>query len=53
MSIGAVAAVFALVLGFGFVVQRDYQRAWEYQREFWAALIPGNFGCSWGHDRLG
>ena len=40
MSIGAVAAVFALVLGFGFVVQRDYQRAWEYQREFWAALIP-------------
>ena len=40
MSVGAVAAVFALLLGFGFVVQRDYQRAWEYQREFWAALIP-------------
>lgn len=40
IPVGAVAASFALLLGFGFVVQRDYQRAWEYQRKFWTALIP-------------
>lgn len=31
---------FTLLLGYGFVVQRDYSLAWEYQKEFWTSLIP-------------
>jgi hypothetical protein len=36
----ALAAYFALLLGYGFVVQRDYVLAWQYQREFWTELLP-------------
>ena len=33
------AAYFALLIGFGFCVQRDYQLAWEYQRAYWSDVI--------------
>lgn len=33
------ALAFAIMLGFGQVVQRDYARAWIYQREFWGELL--------------
>jgi len=29
----------ALLLGFGVVVQKDYARSWDYQREFWIQLV--------------
>jgi hypothetical protein len=36
--------LFALLLGlnfaYGLVVQRDYQRAWQLEKEFWGQLIP-------------
>jgi hypothetical protein len=37
---GLLAAVFALLAGFGVLVQRDYRLAWEYQRQFWTELLP-------------
>jgi hypothetical protein len=39
----ALAGLFAMLVGFGFAIQRDYVLAWRYQQEFWAdlvALIP-------------
>ena len=33
------AACFGLMVGYGFVIQRDYRRAWEYQRSFWSELV--------------
>ncbi len=30
----------ALMVGYGFVIQRDYVLAWQYQREFWTELVP-------------
>lgn len=35
-----VALELAFMVGFGFVIQRDYVNAWQYQREFWTALLP-------------
>jgi len=29
-----------LLAGYGFVIQRDYVRAWELQRSFWRDLLP-------------
>jgi hypothetical protein len=29
----------ALLVGYGFMIQRDYRLAWQYQREFWTSLI--------------
>jgi len=37
---GSAALLFSLLLGFGFLVQKDYVMAWEYQREFWQQLLP-------------
>lgn len=34
------AAFFSLLLGFSFVVQKDYVTAWQYQREFWTEILP-------------
>jgi hypothetical protein len=33
-----VSGWFALLVGYGFVVQRDYIDAWDYQQEFWTEL---------------
>ncbi len=33
------SASLALLVGFGLVVQKDYARAWELQRRFWASLV--------------
>jgi hypothetical protein len=33
------AMFFALLAGFGLVVQQDYVRSWQYQRAFWTDLI--------------
>lgn len=34
------SSFFALWLGFGFLIQEDYARAWELQRSFWRELLP-------------
>jgi hypothetical protein len=34
------AFFFALMAGYGFVIQNDYVRAWQLQRQFWAELLP-------------
>jgi hypothetical protein len=34
------AAVFALTLGFGFLIQQDYVLAWQYQKDFWTEVLP-------------
>lgn len=36
----AVTLEFALMAGYGFVIQRDYVNAWQYQRQFWTELLP-------------
>lgn len=28
-----------LLLGYGFLIQRDYRLAWTYQRQFWTSLV--------------
>jgi hypothetical protein len=33
------AGLLALLLGFGFVAQKDYVRSWEEQRSFWAQVV--------------
>jgi hypothetical protein len=30
----------ALMVGYGFVIQRDYVMAWQYQQKFWTELLP-------------
>jgi hypothetical protein len=34
-----IAAWLGLLAGYGFVVQRDYVLAWQYQRSFWSDLV--------------
>ncbi len=34
------AAFFALLVGFGFVIQKDYVDAWQLQRNFWSEILP-------------
>lgn len=34
------AAFFALLVGFGFVIQKDYVDAWQLQRDFWSEILP-------------
>jgi hypothetical protein len=33
------AAWLALLVGYGFNIQRDYQKAWQLQREFWRQVV--------------
>ncbi len=40
LFLGLLALLLGLNFAFGFVVQRDYQRAWQLQQEFWGDLIP-------------
>jgi len=37
---GALALELALLAGYGFVIQKDYVDAWQYQRQFWTELVP-------------
>jgi hypothetical protein len=37
---GVMALALSMMVGFGFVIQRDYVLAWQYQREFWTELLP-------------
>ncbi len=34
------AFFFALMAGYGFVIQSDYVRAWQLQKQFWVELLP-------------
>jgi len=34
------AFFFALMAGYGFVIQNDYVHAWQLQKQFWAELLP-------------
>jgi len=34
------AGIFGLLVGFGILIQQDYVKAWELQKEFWAELLP-------------
>jgi hypothetical protein len=34
------ALFFALMAGYGFVIQNDYVRAWQLQKQFWVELLP-------------
>ena len=36
----ALSFFFALMAGYGFVIQSDYVRAWQLQKQFWAELLP-------------
>jgi hypothetical protein len=29
----------SLLVGYGFIIQRDYRLAWQYQRDFWTSII--------------
>lgn len=34
------AFFFALMAGYGFVIQSDYVRAWQLQKQFWTEILP-------------
>ncbi len=34
------SGLFALILGFGFIIQEEYVNAWVYQKAFWTELLP-------------
>jgi hypothetical protein len=34
------AAFFAIHVGYGILIQRDYVTSWQYQRTFWTQLLP-------------
>jgi hypothetical protein len=38
-GLAGTAAVFALLAGFGWLVQKDYRESWQYQRSFWTDVI--------------
>jgi len=41
--VGVISVYFSLLAGFSYVVQKDYVRSWNYQKEFWKpviALVP-------------
>jgi len=40
LFMGLLALMLGLNFAYGFVVQRDYQRAWQLEQEFWGDLIP-------------
>ncbi len=40
LAAAGVAIFFALLLGYGFVIQRDYVLGWQYQRDFWREALP-------------
>ena len=39
-GIAILAAFFALQVGYGALIQRDYAASWQYQRQFWTQLLP-------------
>ena len=44
----SLAAMLALLVGFGLVVQKDYARAWDLQRRFWTSMVPFASGMGEG-----
>jgi hypothetical protein len=36
----AIALEMSLMVGYGFIIQRDYVIAWQYQQRFWSDLLP-------------
>jgi hypothetical protein len=39
IGVGFMSALFSLLIGFGFVVQRDYARSWDLQQDFWSQVV--------------
>lgn len=39
VAVAVIAAFFALLVGFGLMVQQDYQLAWQYQRAFLSDVV--------------
>ena len=33
------AGLFSLLIGFGFIIQKDFVKSWDYQRQFWTDFI--------------
>lgn len=40
LAIALLSGWFALLLGFGVIIQQDYIKAWQYQKDFWAKILP-------------
>jgi hypothetical protein len=39
VAIAGLALYFALVVGYGIAIQKDFQLSWEYQRSFWTNVV--------------
>ena len=39
VGVGFMAALFSSLIGFGFVVQRDYALSWDLQQDFWSQVV--------------
>jgi hypothetical protein len=40
IAIALLSGWFAMLVGFGIIIQQDYVKAWQYQKDFWAELLP-------------
>jgi len=40
LAVLPLAALFALLAGYGFVIQRDYTQGWQLQKQFWTEIQP-------------
>jgi hypothetical protein len=40
IAIALLSGWFAMLVGFGIILQQDYVKAWQYQKDFWAELLP-------------
>ena len=40
VAIALLSGWFAMLVGFGIIIQLDYVKAWQYQKDFWAELLP-------------
>jgi hypothetical protein len=40
IGVGIIAIVFSLLVGYGFLIQKDYMLAWQSQKQLWSGLLP-------------
>jgi hypothetical protein len=40
IAIALLSGWFAMLVGFGIILQQDYVKAWQYQKDFWVELLP-------------
>ncbi len=40
LAVLGISLFFTLLVGYGIIIQKDYQTNWQYQKDFWREMIP-------------